>query len=233
MNSDIGGTLIIFSALILITLQAAPACLLILAHSLLGKHSPKLISPILDTFISGVGTVIAFLLFLFSFMIYLFPVSKVSLFIISAIITVLAFSFYFFYYRNRRDTSLWFSRSLSNNIEKSTRMCRDTRSKRHQIAFLLGLLAGLCELPFSAAPLLVAAIGINSFSKDFNLIIAVCWIVLIILPLIIFKKLILNHYNLAEIQRWRVGIKRIQKTVTTISFLVIAIIIFTLGINLP
>ena len=233
MNTIFSLGIIISAMLILSMLQLIPGIFAIFYHYTLGKTSRKKANKFGLFFIVGI---ISFALLAFTLTYCLACLlSKQSArlddlcinWIMIGIFAAVGLSFFFIYYRKGSGTKLFISRKISNCYQASSK-----KVKTNSDAFLLGFISGIPELPFSL-PLFF--------------IVSTCLINLIDNPLIHFTVFLLvaistsassfitlwfynADYNLANIGRFRTKNKSFFKTIISLIYFLIALLIIVFRI---
>lgn len=199
--------IIALAALIHASFQVSVSTLTLMSGHALGKKTAhgRLIR-LVGSFIGGVGVITLLLLstasFLFS---QLFPYGTPMLIwamVCGAIIGV-AVAVWIYYYKQQRGTSLWIPRSIANYLND-----RSKATKRPAEAFGLGLTSVLSEILFLFAPLLVASLVLIRLSPALQLTGIALYVIISLLPLLVFSAIIGGGRTLARIQRWRESNKR-------------------------
>lgn len=199
--------IIALAALIHASFQVSVSTLTLMSGHALGKKTAHgRLLRLVGSFIGGVGVITLLLLstasFLFS---QLFPYGTPMLIwamVCGAIIGV-AVAVWIYYYKQQRGTSLWIPRSIANYLND-----RSKATKRPAEAFGLGLTSVLSEILFLFAPLLVASLVLIRLSPALQLTGIALYVVISLLPLLVFSAIIGGGRTLARIQRWRESNKR-------------------------
>lgn len=199
--------IIALAALIHASFQVSVSTLTLMSGHALGKkaaHSRLL--RLVGGFIGGVGVITLLLLSTVSFLFaQLFPhgTPMVIWAMLCGAIIGAAIAVWLYYYREQRGTSLWIPRSVADYLTDRSKV-----TKRPAEAFGLGLVSVLSELLFLFAPLLVASLVLVRLSPTLQLTGVAVYVLISILPLLVFGTLIGGGRTLARIQRWRESNKR-------------------------
>ena len=217
--------IIVFSMLILMSLQLIPGIFALVTHYAFGKYSAKKASDLALFFIIGVEsafTITILLVYLMLTTIYsVIPNINILTWIICGIIAALGLASFFFYYRKGDNSELFISRSLAKNINIKARSI-----KKRSDAFILGFLSPLPELIFTiplyvAASIAIVEIGENTIARAG---LVSLFVFLTIIP-ILFYQLFSQHYNLATYLRFRFKNKTFFRVFISIMYFILAIFI--------
>lgn len=233
MNTIISLGIIISAMLILSMLQLIPGVFAIFYHYALGKTSRKKANKFGLFFIVGIIS-FALLVFILTYCLACL-LSKQSTFlnelcinwVLIGIFIAVGLSFFFFYYRKGSGTKLFISRNISNCYQASSK-----KVKTSSDAFLLGFISGMPELPFSL-PLffIISACLINLID---NLLIHIIVILLTAISVSVSSFITLGYYNadynLANIERFRTKNKSFFKTIISLIYFLIVLLIIVFRI---
>ena len=146
---------VFLAAVIHATLQLSLGALLLLYHASLGKHVRKKTRFLVDSYISGLGTLVFLSLGAIIFILDRYfgkPLYIEELVIVVGMLVALAIAAWFVYYRRGKSTELWLPRSVARFIDKRAKLTNSNTE-----AFSLGLLTSLAEMPFTLVLFVVAA----------------------------------------------------------------------------
>lgn len=219
--------IIILAMLIMSCLQLQSGIFALLYHYTSGKYSKKRASDLTLFFILGVETAAA-CLFLFSFyasnLLFLFqlhPETSFVAWIIIGVLIALSLTSLFCYFRPEAGTKLFISRKHAKLLDYQA---RQTKSRSN--SFILGILTGIHELPFTLplyiiTSIEIAELSINPFLKN---IFTILYILAPTIPLFIIRWKFQIGQNLADIQKSRSKNKTFVRTILCSCYIVIAIL---------
>ncbi len=225
--------IVILATLILAFLQLEPGVFALFLHYGSGKFSHRKRSLLTTFFMLGVETVSAglficallFVNFLFTYTFrpgVAFPTWVfVAIFLILAIVSLLC------YYRPGRNagSALFIPRQCAAALENYAAKA-NTRSD----AFILGVLSGVLELPFSLPLHLVSALAILKLSVQWPpvLILAFLFVLVPLIPLFLIRYKFRVGFNLADVIRARIRDKHLVRLVLCLSYAAIALLLVTM-----
>lgn len=215
---------VILAAVVHATLQLGLGALLLLYHASLGKHVRRKTRNLVDSYISGIGMLVFFLVCTFCFVLDRYfekPLYAEELVIIVGMLIALAIAAWAVYYRRGKTTELWLPRTVARFID---RRAKATNSNTE--AFSLGLLTSLAEMPFTLVLAVVAANSIMSLPSLYQLLAVALYTIIAIIPLVVLRIAIRKGKTVVDIQRWRVKNKAFLKLITGVGFLVLGIFVF-------
>lgn len=143
-----------------------------------------------------------------------------------SLVPLVALATVFFYYRRGRGTQLWLPRAA---IQYITSRAKKTKSGLE--AFSLGTISVFTELPFTLAPIAIVAYSTNAFSSDRWMAVALCYALLVALPLIFVSFYLSSGHKISAVQRWRESAKNYLRwtSATTLMLLLVYIAVLQLG----
>lgn len=199
--------IIALAALIHASFQVSVSTLTLMSGHALGKKTAHgRLLRLVGGFIGGAAVITLLLLstaaFLFA---QLFPNGTPMLIwaMLCGSIIGVAISVWLYYYREQRGTSLWIPRGIADYLND-----RSKATKRPAESFGLGIISVLSELLFVFAPIAVAALVLIRLNPTLQLTGVALYVVISLLPLLVFGVLIGGGRTLARIQRWRESNKR-------------------------
>lgn len=199
--------IIAFAALIHASFQVSVSTLTLMSGHALGKktaHSRLL--RLISGFIGGVAVVTLLLLSAAAFIFtQLFPYGTPMLvwaMLCGAVIGV-AIAVWLYYFREQKGTSLWIPRGVADFLND-----RSKATKRTAESFGLGVVSVLSEILFVFAPLVIAALVIIRLSPALQLTGVALYVLISLLPLLVFGILLGGGHTIARMQRWREQNKR-------------------------
>lgn len=215
---------VILAGLIQASMQLNLGTLLLLYHASLGKHIRKKTRHLVDTYITGVGTLVVLML---ATLIFVFDrYFGGALFVEEVIIVVtmmvaVAVLIWMFYYRSGRSTELWLPRSVARFIDRRAKL-----TDSNVEAFSLGALTSLAEMPFTLILLVVVANSVLVLPPIYQLIAVLLYAIITIIPLVISRLIIRRGKTIVTIQRWRIKHKNFFRFLTGLGFIVLGFFIF-------
>lgn len=215
---------VILAAFVHASLQVQLGSLLLLYHASLGKHIRKKTKSIVSSYIAGIATLvflaIAATCFVFDryFGKALYPEEIV---IVVSMLVAIAIIVWTFYYKRGKSTELWLPRSVARFIDHRA---KSTDSKTE--AFSLGVLTSLAEMPFTLVLFIVAANSILKLTGAWQIIVAIIYTIIVILPPIILRFFVRKGETITNIQRWRVKNKTFLRIISGAGFLILGIFLF-------
>lgn len=215
---------VFLAAVIHATLQLGLGALLLLYHASLGKHIRKKTRAIVNCYIAGVGTLIILAIYAVCFVMDRFfgkALYVEELFIVVGMLVALAIAAWVIYYRRGKSTELWLPRTVARFIDKRAK-ATDNKTE----AFSLGILTSLAEMPFTLVLVVVAANSILKLPLSQQIVAAIMYMVVSLMPMIILRIAIRKGNTVVDIQRWRVKNKNFLRAITGAGFLVLGIFIF-------
>lgn len=216
---------VILAAFVHASLQVQLGSLLLLYHASLGKHIRKKTKAIVSSYITGIATLvflaIAATCFVFDryFGKALFPEEII---IVVGMLLAIAVIVWTFYYKRGKSTELWLPRSVAKFIDHRAKI---TDSKTE--AFSLGVLTSLAEMPFTLVLFIVAANSILKLSGTWQVIAAIVYTVITVVPPIILRFFVRKGETITNIQRWRVKNKTFLRIISGVGFLILGIFLFS------
>lgn len=217
---------IIFLAMLIQSLmQLMPGIFAIFYHSALGKTSRQKADDMSLSFILGVELFTA-LFFVVAYAIISLCATKhpfyedslpwifIVIFCFEMIMSLL------FYYRKSKTSELFIPRSSAKNLT-----ARASSVKNRSDTIALGLVANVCELPFTL-PLyfIVCSRALKTFSS-ISFIAIFFYIVAAVLPIIIIQLFYRTGHNLAFIERFRTKNKTFFRVAISLGYLMIALLL--------
>lgn len=215
---------VLLAALIHASMQLSLGALLLLYHASLGKHIKKKTRDLVDSYITGIGTLVFLGLGAVAFIMdryfgeALYPE---ELLIVIGMLIALAIAVWSIYYRRGRSTELWLPRTVARFID---RRAKETNSTTE--AFSLGMLTSLAEMPFTLVLIVVAGNSMMHLNTYGQLVALGVYVIISIIPPIILRLAIRKGRTVVDIQRWRVKYKTFLRILTGIGFLMLGIFIF-------
>lgn len=222
--------ILILSMLISFCLQLVPGSFAIFYHYALGKTGMKKADDRALSFILGVEIFITIVWLIIYFLtltiFYNFPeIKSIVLFILSGIFFAEAIAALFFYYRKGRSTALFIPRKIARGITMKIE-----KAKNRSDCILLGAIIGLFELVFTLPLYFASASVIINFDAMPRVFAIAFYVLFSVLPLFITRYVFKMGGNLADIERFRVKIKRLIKIVLFFSFILIGLATIYLGV---
>ncbi|MDO4752919.1 MAG: hypothetical protein Q4A36_01620 [Candidatus Saccharibacteria bacterium] len=228
-------TIILLAMVIQAFMQLTPGIFMIFYHHSLGKTSNKKADDRSLSFILGAEICIA-IIFLAIYIIVSFFVnekdfpSNIFLWIMFGIFLLEAIITFFFYFRPRskkiakskNTTILFIPRHITENL-----IYHAEQTKNRSDTIVLGMVACVFELIFTLPLYIISSVAIFNISINVGFVFIVAYIIIATIPLFTIRTLFRTGHNLAEIQRSRVRKKTFFRLVISISFLLLAILIFT------
>lgn len=126
-----------------------------------------------------------------------------------------------FYYRDRGNR-LWLPQGASVYLYERTK-----RTKRSFEAFSLGVMTGIAEIPFIAAPLLFAGMILRGNPDMSRLGTAVGYALIASLPLLVLFALIGSGKRVSQLERWREKNRKFLQLTSGIGLLALSLYVFT------
>jgi len=213
------------AAVIHATLQLSLGALLLLYHASLGKHVRKKTRFLVDSYISGLGTLVFLSLGAIIFILDRYfgkPLYIEELVIVVGMLVALAIAAWFVYYRRGKSTELWLPRSVARFIDKRAKLTNSNTE-----AFSLGLLTSLAEMPFTLVLFVVAANSTMVLPPMYQILAVAMYTLITIIPPVVLRFAIRKGQTVVSIQRWRVKHKTFFRLLTGVGFLVLAFFLFT------
>ncbi len=215
---------VVLAALIHASMQLGLGALLLLYHASIGKHVKKQTRNLVDSYISGMGTMVFLGLGAVCFLMAnyfenaLYPE---ELLIVVGMLVALAVAVWAVYYRRGKSTELWLPRVVARFIDR-----RAKKTESNTEAFSLGLLTTLAEMPFTLVLVVVAANSVISLPPLYRILAVAIYTIIAILPPVILRVAVRRGKTIVEIQRWRVKYKTFLRVLTGVGFLVLALYVF-------
>ncbi len=216
---------VFLAAVIHATLQLSLGALLLLYHASLGKHVRKKTKNLVDSYITGIGTLVFLALGAVAFVLDRYfekPLYVEELVIVVGMLVALAIAMWTFYYRRGKSTELWLPRSVARFIDK-----RAKTTNNNTEAFSLGVLTNLAETPWTIVLFVVAANSLLSLPPLYQILALALYTVISVVPLVVFRAMIRRGQTVVDIQRWRVKHKNFFRVLTGIGFATLAFFLFT------
>lgn len=216
---------VFLAAVIHATLQLSLGALLLLYHASLGKHVRKKTRFLVDSYISGLGTLVFLSLGAIIFVLDRYfgkPLYIEELVIVVGMLVALAIAAWFVYYRRGKSTELWLPRSVARFIDKRAKLTNSNTE-----AFSLGLLTSLAEMPFTLVLFVVAANSTMVLPPMYQILAVAMYTLITIIPPVVLRFAIRKGQTVVSIQRWRVKHKTFFRLLTGVGFLVLAFFLFT------
>jgi hypothetical protein len=216
--------IIILAALIHASFQASVSTLTLMSsHSLGAKVGHKKLLRLTGGFVSGVAVITLLLLSTLAFLFaQLFPTTPLIVWAISCGAMVgCGIAVWMFYYREKKGTSLWLPRSFASYLND-----RSKATKQPAEAFGLGIVSGISELLFIAAPLVATSLVLIRLSPELQLIGTLLYVVLSLVPLLVFSTLLGGGHTLARMQRWRESNKQFLQFAAGSALLVLGMYVY-------
>lgn len=133
-----------------------------------------------------------------------------------------------FYYRRGRGTQLWLPRSAAKYITD-----RAKKTKSGTEAFALGATTAFAELPFSIAPLTLAAFIFQSLVSEYWFSLGLLYTVAVTLPLLFVSLYLSSGHKISSVQRWREQAKSFLRWTSAAALLLLAVYVAVLGRGVP
>jgi len=130
-----------------------------------------------------------------------------------------------FYYRRNRGTLLWLPRGF---VEFASGRAKKTRNGFE--AFAIGATMVVAELPFTIAPLIVAALLLQTLTPQMQLWGIIGYSVAACLPLLIMTMLISSGHKISSIQRWRETNKTFLQWTSGLVLILLGIYLYGLNV---
>ena len=229
--------IIAFAALIHASFQLSVSVLTLLSGHALGKKTAhRRVLGLMNHFIRGVGIITILFLSTLGYYLDMFiahspDVEKLVAAVTCGLMAGLGVAVWAFYYRRGDGTSLWLPRSVADFLRK-----RSKATKNGAEAFSLGMMSVVAELLFIAGPLLAAATAMVLLpSAELKVFAVLLYLILSILPLLIFTVLVGGGHTISRLQAWREQHKRFLQFVAGGSLIILASFVFVdriLGIAL-
>lgn len=228
MSIFISLVIVILAMLIMCSLQLTPGVFAIFYHYALGKFSKAKASDLSLFFILG-AEIIAACLFLSIYYLTcvlffdnLHPENTILAWTLAGILIALGFLSIFIYYRRGPGTKLFIPRKYAKALDLNARAI-NTRSD----AFMLGALAGTCELVFTLPLYFVTSIeiikmGAEGFSSN---LLTIIYILVPVIPLYFIRWKYQTGHTLADIEKSRVKDKHFTRFFLALNYFLIAIFI--------
>jgi len=216
---------VFLAAVIHATLQLSLGALLLLYHASLGKHVRKKTRFLVDSYISGLGTLVFLSLGAIIFILDRYfgkPLYIEELVVVVGMLVALAIAAWFVYYRRGKSTELWLPRSVARFIDKRAKLTNSNTE-----AFSLGLLTSLAEMPFTLVLFVVAANSTMVLPPMYQILAVAMYTLITIIPPVVLRFAIRKGQTVVSIQRWRVKHKTFFRLLTGVGFLVLAFFLFT------
>ncbi|MBQ3409800.1 hypothetical protein IJG66_00365 [Candidatus Saccharibacteria bacterium] len=215
--------IIILAAIVHATLQLGSGCLLLLYHASLGKHIRKRTKSLVSSYIAGSGLMVLLGISLFYLAIagiYGQTLSVGCLTVAAGAMVVLAILMWFVYYRRGKTTELWLPKVVAKFITKRAEVTESNTE-----AFSLGMLSGFAEVPFTFVLMAVAANSLLSLQLGWQVVLAVIYVVIAVLPLVLMRLMIRRGKTVVDVQKWRVKNKTFLRIISGATFAVLAMFI--------
>lgn len=220
--------IVILSMLIMASLQLTPGIFALFYHYALGQFSKAKASYLSLFFILGaeIITTCLYLSIFYLTCIFFFdnlhPETTILFWAIAGILIALGVVSFFFYYRRGPGTKLFIPRKYAKALDLNAKFVK-TRSD----AFMLGAIAGTCELLFTLPLYVVTCIeimrmGAEGFASNF---LTVLYILTPVIPLFFIRWKFQSNFNLADIEKSRVHDKPFTRFILAFSYILIAILI--------
>lgn len=216
---------VFLAAVIHATLQLSLGALLLLYHASLGKHVKRKTRFLVDSYISGMGTLVLMGLATTIFILDRYfekPLYIEELIIVVGMLVALAIATWFFYYRRGKSTELWLPRSVARFID---RRAKTTNSNTE--AFSLGALTSLAEMPFTLVLFVVSANSILALPHLYQILAVAMYTLITIIPSTVLRFAIRKGQTVVDVQRWRVKHKMFFRILTGAGFLALGFFLFT------
>ena len=203
------------------SLQLGLGGLILLYHNSLGKHRRKKTRYLAKNYILGSAAITFLMVCTFCFLIGNFfngALTAEWLVVCIGIFAACGSIMWLLYYRKgKKSTELWLPKAFTRFIQKKARETNDNIE-----AFSLGLLSSFAEMPFSLAIYFVVANCILNMSSYLQIITAVSYAVLTVIPLVVLKIHVKTGRNAVEAQKWRVKNKAFSKAFSGSAFMILA-----------
>ncbi len=216
---------VFLAAVVHATLQLQLGTLLLLYHSSIGKHVKKKTKYLVDSYISGVGTLVFLMLAAMIFVLDRYFEKSLyieEIVIVSGMLVALAIAVWAFYYRRGKSTELWLPRSVARFIDK-----RAKETNNNTEAFSLGMLTSLAEMPFTLVLLFVAANSIMKLPFLYQILAVAVYTIITIIPPTVMRLAIRRGQTVVDVQRWRVKHKMFFRILSGVGFVVLGCFLFT------
>lgn len=222
MSDIISIGIIFLAALAHAFLQLGLGSLLLLYHASFGKHIRKKTKTLVSSFISGFGMIVLLAIAAACYALYsIFGQNSLPIELLSALIGIIfsiAIIMWTIYYRRGKTTELWLPKAVAKFISSRAKVTESNTE-----AFSLGLLACFAEFPLSLALVIVAANSILELGQPERNIMLVCYVLIVILPLIITRLCIRRGKTVVDVQRWREQNKTFLRVFSGILFIVLSV----------
>lgn len=216
--------IVLLAALIQASMQLNLGTLLLLYHASLGKHVRRKTRHIVDSYITGVATLIVLMLATLILILDRYfggALYVEEILIVITMMVAIAVLIWMFYYRSGRSTELWLPRSVAGFINHRAKL-----TDSNVEGFSLGALTSLAEMPFTLVLLIVTANSVLALPALYQLIAVLVYAVITIFPLVGFRIAIRRGQTVVSIQRWRIKNKNFLRFLTGLGFIVLGIFIF-------
>ena len=216
---------IILAGITQASLQLGLGGLVLLYHNSMGKHRRLKTRYLAKSYILGAGTISFLTICTFCFLIGNFFGGSLTtewLLISIGIFAACGAVMWSLYYRKgQKSTELWLPKAFTRFMQRKMRRTNDGIE-----AFSLGLLSSFAEMPLSIALYFVSANCILHMSSHLQIIAALGYTIITIVPLAILKFNIKNGRSTIEAQKWRIKNKRFSKVFSGSAFMLLAMFVF-------
>ena len=220
--------IVILAMLIMASFQLTPGVFVLFYHYAIGKYSRSRASVLSLYFILGTEIIAACLYLSIFYLTSIFffdnlhPETSILFWALAGIMIALGLISFFFYYRRGAGTKLFIPRKYAKGLDLSAQSV-----KNRSDAFMLGALAGTCELFFTLPLYMVTCVeimkmGANGFSSN---LLTIIYILVPVIGLFFIRWQYQSGRNLADIQRVRVRDKHFNRFLIAICYILIAILI--------
>ena len=217
--------IIVFSMLILGSMQLVPGVFSIFAHYAFGKYSQKKASDLTLFFVIGAELIATIIILLVYFLIMALSDTiedlSIAIWILCGILCSLSLASALFYFRKGAGTKLFIPRSLSKNLTTKAQLV-----KNRSDAFILGIISIIPELIFTLPVYFIASLEIMKIGNTpiSRAVLLFLIIISVILPTVIlyFRS---KNYNLADYLKFRFKNKNFFRCAIIASYLAIVILI--------
>lgn len=224
-DSSISLFILLIAALLHACFQLSISVLTLFSGHALGKKTAqKKLIQLSSSFILGAGVMTVLLLSTFAWILDKPQINELlpALWAITSGLTIGAgISVWFFYHQKGQGTSLWIPRPFARFLED--------RAKHGQNifeAFGLGMTSIFGEILFIFAPLFITALLITNMELHLQLIAALAYCGVSILPLLVVGIMICRGYKLSNIQRWREKNKHFMQFIAGSGLIILGVYIF-------
>jgi hypothetical protein len=201
---------------------AAPAGVFtLLFHNGSGRFLAKRSRKLLRRFIIGVFT--ASLVFMGAICYILALSGRFGIYLnalMCAVLCIMAFFIWIFYYRRGETTEIWIPRSLARFLSQRGRTTTNVVE-----AFSLGIMSIVAEALMIIPLMMVVGNNILSLSQEYWLLAVIVYSLVTIIPLLAIMCAVRSNKTAVEVQRWRLRNRFFLKFISGLLFATLAIFI--------